>query len=241
MKNNLRKILLSFLICFISSLFINAYAFNDMDKTHCAYNYITQLEEDGVVVGYPDGSYKPEQFVTRAEFATMVVKALNQGDYVVSNVANFSDVDEGFWGWDNIQRANDLDIMKGLPNGTFLPQDHVSKAQAIAIVVSSLNTKEMTESEAKDILNESYSDVDNVESWALIPTGKAKSMGLIVDTPGFEGKLSLNENATRAELAAYLSKMIEWTKKIPNEKIEETMKRRADSGYVVQGDRKSVV
>ncbi len=235
MKNNLRKILLSFFIFFVSSLFVNVYAFNDMDKTHWAYNYINQLEKDGVVVGYPDGNYRPEQFVTRAEFATMVVKALNQGNYEVSEITNFSDVDTGFWGYDNIQRAVYLDVMKGLPNGTFLPQNHISKAQAIAIVVSSLKTDDMTESEAKSILNNSYSDVENVESWALIPTGKAKSMGLIVDVPGFDGKLALNENATRAELAAYLSNMIEWTKKIPNEKIEETMKRKADNGYVVQG------
>ena len=99
MKNNVKKVLLSLFICFLSSLFINAYAFNDMDKTHWAYNYITQLEKDGVVVGYPDGNYRPEQFVTRAEFATMVVKALKQGNYQVSEVTNFSDVDSGFWGW----------------------------------------------------------------------------------------------------------------------------------------------
>lgn len=235
MKNNLRKILLSFFICFVSSLFLNVYAFNDMDKTHWAYNYVNQLEKDGVVVGYPDGNYRPEQFVTRAEFATMVVKALKQGNYQVREVTNFSDVDTGFWGYDNIQRAVYLDVMKGLPNGTFLPQSHVSKAQAIAIVISSLKTDDMTESEAKSVLNNSYSDVKNVESWALIPAGKAKNMGLIVDVPGFNGKLGLNENATRAELAAYLSNMIEWTKRIPNEKIEETMKRRADNGYVVQG------
>ena len=233
MRNNLKKVLLSLFICSVCSM--NVYAFNDMDKTHWAYNYITQLEKDGVVVGYPDGNYRPEQFVTRAEFATMVVKALKQGDYQVSEITNFSDVDSGFWGYDNIQRAVFLDVMKGLPNGTFLPQNNVSKAQAIAIVVSSLKTDEMTESEAKSVLNESYSDVDNVESWALIHAGKAKNMGLIVDAPGFDGKLGLNENATRAELAAYLSNMIEWTKKTPNKKIEEAMKRRADNGYVVQG------
>ena len=235
MKNNLKRTLLSFFICFVSSLFISVYAFNDIDKTHWAYNYVNQLESDGVVVGYPDGNYRPEQFVTRAEFATMVVKALKQGNYEVSETTDFSDLDENFWGYDNIQRAVYLDVMKGLPNGTFLPQDHVSKAQAIAIVVSSLKTDDMTESEAKSVLNNSYSDVENVESWALIPAGKAKNMGLIVDVPGFDGKLALNENATRAELAAYLSNMIEWTKRIPNEKIEETMKRRADDGYIVQG------
>ncbi|UKI41845.1 MAG: S-layer homology domain-containing protein [Candidatus Melainabacteria bacterium] len=68
----------------------------------------------------------------------MVVKALKQGNYQVSEVTNFSDVDSGFWGYDNIQRAVFLDVMKGLPDGTFLPQGQVSKAQAIAIVVSSL-------------------------------------------------------------------------------------------------------
>ena len=90
MKNNVKKVLLSLFICFLSSLFINAYAFNDMDKTHWAYNYITQLEKDGVVVGYPDGNYRPEQFVTRAEFATMVVKALKQGNYQVSEIGRAS-------------------------------------------------------------------------------------------------------------------------------------------------------
>ena len=67
-------------LCVLAALFMfnnpaNAF-YTDMNETHWAYQSIKFLTEVGVVVGYPDGSYKPDIPVTRAEFASMAIKAL---------------------------------------------------------------------------------------------------------------------------------------------------------------------
>ena len=58
--------------------------YTDMNESHWAYQSIKFLTEIGVVVGYPDGTYKPDIPVTRAEFASMAIKALGQEDATVT-------------------------------------------------------------------------------------------------------------------------------------------------------------
>ena len=60
--------------------------YTDMNENHWAYQSIKFLTEVGVVVGYPDGTYKPDIPVTRAEFASMAIKALGQEDASVQRV-----------------------------------------------------------------------------------------------------------------------------------------------------------
>ncbi len=72
-------------LCVLAALFMfnnpaNAF-YTDMNETHWAYQSIKFLTEVGVVVGYPDGSYKPDIPVTRAEFASMAIKALGSGKH----------------------------------------------------------------------------------------------------------------------------------------------------------------
>ena len=62
-----------FLMCSCTSVF----AFDsDMDTNHWAYKQIKDLSEQSIVIGYPDGTFKPDENVTRAEFASMAIKAL---------------------------------------------------------------------------------------------------------------------------------------------------------------------
>ena len=83
-----------------------AHAFySDMDENHWAYQSIKFLTEVGVVVGYPDGTYKPDIPVTRAEFASMAIKALGQEDASVTQDIHFSDVKPDFWAYDIIKKA----------------------------------------------------------------------------------------------------------------------------------------
>ena len=73
--------------------------YNDMTETHWAYQSIKFLTEVGVVVGYPDGSYKPDIPVTRAEFASMAIKALGQENTNVSQDIHFADITPDFWAY----------------------------------------------------------------------------------------------------------------------------------------------
>ena len=75
----MRKLLLSILSLLTVSLLGSAVmAYPDVPSNHWAAKQINELSEQGVVVGYPDGTFKPDELVTRAEFASMAIKALGQ-------------------------------------------------------------------------------------------------------------------------------------------------------------------
>ena len=85
--------------------------YTDMDENHWAYQSIKFLTEVGVVVGYPDGTYKPDIPVTRAEFASMAIKALGQEDTTVTQEINFNDLTPEFWAYNIIQKAVYFDFI----------------------------------------------------------------------------------------------------------------------------------
>ena len=78
-------------LCFCF-LFVNpAQAFySDMEENHWAYSQIKILTEKNVAVGYPDGSFHPDENVTRAEFASMAIKALGQENTTIAQPINFA-------------------------------------------------------------------------------------------------------------------------------------------------------
>lgn len=85
---------------------------------------VGRLNALGIVVGYGDGSFKPEQNITRAEYAAIVVQALGLGEaakYVKGNT-KFKDVKADHWASGVINVAVSQGILAGYPDGTFKPE-----------------------------------------------------------------------------------------------------------------------
>ena len=101
-----------------------------------AVNVLTEL---GVIAGYKDGSFKPENVVTRAEMATFIVKAMGLADYAVGK-SEFSDM-AGHWADPFVAYAVSLGFVKGNTDGTFAPDATVSYDQAITMLVQALGYK----------------------------------------------------------------------------------------------------
>lgn len=91
----------------------------------------------GVVNGYPDGTFKPENIVTRAEMAKMIVVALGLQDYA-TGTSKFADMSGATWAQGYVNYANGLGIIKGYPDGTFKPSQTVSYDEASAMIVRAL-------------------------------------------------------------------------------------------------------
>lgn len=101
---------------------------------------VGRLNALGIVVGYGDGSFKPEQNITRAEYAAIVVQALGLGEaakYVKGNT-KFKDVKADHWASGVINVAVSQGILAGYPDGTFKPEKNVSYNEAITMVVRML-------------------------------------------------------------------------------------------------------
>ena len=217
----------------LSGLSVSAKEYTDLPKDHWAYKQIQILTNFNVVVGYPEGDYRPDAQVTRAEFATMVVKAFNQQNANITNPRKFSDVKEGDWFWSMVQRAVMFDLLVGNPDNTFNPYGTVSRGHAISTIVNALTTETISNAKALEILENSYDDYTEIPDWLIIAAGKAEALGMVVKEPGEEGVINANRPATRAELAAFLCKMLEQAKLNPNEKLREVMRPRTADGIIV--------
>jgi len=101
---------------------------------HWAETAITYLVDKGIINGFPDGTFKPEEPVTRAQFAKMVTLAL---EYPTANepaTPMFSDVTSSFWGFQSVEISAAAGLIMGFPDGTFAPDKNVTKAEAVTIL-----------------------------------------------------------------------------------------------------------
>lgn len=139
MKNGLKKLLMSLLVIGMMAGAASAKNYPDLSADHWAYKQIQSLTDENVLIGYPDGNFKPEESATRAEFATMVIKALHQDNAPLKKTFEFKDVPYKYWAFNTIQRAINFDLIKNTPDSMFRPEDTITKAEAMEIMVSALN------------------------------------------------------------------------------------------------------
>ncbi|MBQ6516747.1 S-layer homology domain-containing protein [bacterium] len=222
--------------CFMFLITNPARAFySDMDETHWAYSQIKILTEKNVVVGYPDGSFHPDENVTRAEFASMAIKALGQEHTTIAQPINYTDIDPDFWAYDAIQKAVYFDLISNDKNNqTFRPDDSVSRAESLSIAVNALTTEQISKEKAKEILSKIYKDYEVIPEWFIISAGKAEILEMIVCMPARKGFMDATRPATRAEVAAILFNMMEQAKLNPNAKLAEAMRKKTGEGYVIK-------
>ena len=231
---NVFKIALSTIA--LSCTLMPVLAFPDVDSTHWASKQIDELSEQGVIVGYPDGTFKPDENVTRAEFATMAIKALKQEHANVAQPINFQDITPEYWAYDSIQKAVYFDLISNSDKAeTFRPEDSVSRAESITVAVNALTTEQISQYKAKEVLNKKYSDAESVPEYFLIPAGKAEILNMLVTIPTTDDKAKIEATrpATRAEVAAILYEMVEQAKLNPNAKLAEAMRKKTGEGYVI--------
>lgn len=139
MKKSIKNLVLS--LCVIVALAGNAFAksYPDLPSTHWAYKQIQALTDEDVLVGYPDGNFKPDETATRAEFTAMVIKALHQDKSALKKTFEFSDVPYKYWAFNVVQRAINFDLIKDTADNKFRPEDTITKKEAMDIMVSALN------------------------------------------------------------------------------------------------------
>jgi hypothetical protein len=108
--------------------------FPDVPTVYWAGAAIQRLSQENVIRGYPDGSFRPEASVTRAEFAKMLMRSLGFSP-VSPEQSAFSDVAKDYWAYGDIHAAAAHGYMVGYPDGTFRPNGEVTKAEAVTVIV----------------------------------------------------------------------------------------------------------
>ena len=175
--------------------------FPDVPNSHWASCDIDKLAMNDVVVGYPDGRFKPNKSISRAEFATMLVKGFNLDACGMERENLFTDVPRGNWANAAIAKAVDEDLLKGYPNGQFRPNNHVTRAEALTSIAKGM-TCDIDKCKADEILSK-YKDGAAVPGWARIPVAKSLENGALKDSPNPD-MIMPHKDASRADVASML-------------------------------------
>ncbi len=99
----------------------------------------------GIVQGYTDGSIQPENPITRAEMATMILRMTNNASVATPYKNTFTDVDANHWAASTIQTAYDTGIINGMGDGTFAPDANVTYNQAVKMLICALGYDQYAE------------------------------------------------------------------------------------------------
>ncbi|MBD0389568.1 MAG: S-layer homology domain-containing protein [Nostoc sp. C3-bin3] len=173
-------------------------AFNDVPNNFWGRPFIDVLSSRGILKGFPDYSFRPNQPVNRAEFAVILQKAFDQ-DPTKTAIA-FQDVPTKFWATPAIDQAISAGFLKGYPKKTFKPQQNISRVQVLVALASGLNLKAPTS--PNQVLSV-YKDAKNIPTYATSKIAAATANGLVVNYPNSQ-ILAPNKPATRAEVAAMI-------------------------------------
>jgi len=173
--------------------------FTDIDG-HWAYEYIEYLRLAGVISGYGDGTFGPNNPITRAEITKI---ALGAFEYLISNNVTenpFPDVEKDLWYAKYIKAAQESQIVEGYPDGTFQPLNNVSRIEALKIL---LGAGEIDVGTSENI------QFDDTEPgmWYSTYLSYAVENGIV---QGYDGNLfKPTQDITRAEICKITVKIIE--------------------------------
>lgn len=178
-------------------------SFSDVPQGYWAYDAIMALAQRGVINGYPDGTFRPEKGVTRAEFAKMLAVYMNlplQCDPSLPEVKE--DVKEKDWFCPYVSAVVKAGYMKGYGSGRFGPNDPVKKEEILTTLVRIKGYKLVKPG------TPTFPDVPKTH-WAYPYIETAVAHGLVkkIDPHITDGNFHLGKPATRAQTAVFLYRM----------------------------------
>ncbi len=199
--------------------------FIDLDSNHWGYNDIMLLASKGIILGYEDGTFKPEKEVTREEFVSMV----NKTKATARGLGSYVDVSEDRWSYNAINRFGHY-LADVVDNNTvyFYPTKVLTRQEAAKIMVGIgiMNGEYYGEEKESKLrrgneLKKTYSDLNEVDDEMLVYIASAYDKKIMTGTS--ESTFEPNGSLTRAQAAAIIKRTLyenEKYKPSNNEKVE---------------------
>ncbi|NBD25663.1 S-layer homology domain-containing protein [Paenibacillus glycinis] len=168
---------------------------------HWAEAAIKQADAGGIVSGYPDGSFRPNHPVTRAEFAVMLMHALKP-EYAAAGPARaFVDDDQiGAWAKEAVAQAAQAGIISGYADGSFRANAAITRAEMAVMLARAPGLAPGAEEEI------GFSDDGDIPAWARAAIAETRKLGLIEGTE--TNAFRPHALATRAEAAVVLLRLM---------------------------------
>ena len=142
--------------------------YSDVAATSWYNTAVSTLSSMGIITGYPDGTFRPDAAITRAEFAAIAARFDNDGD---KTAAKFSDI-ATHWAKDDISIAYNNGWITGYPDGTFGPQRDITRAETMTLVNRVLNRQPETEDDLLPNMTV-WTDNANPKAWYYLAVQEA--------------------------------------------------------------------
>ncbi|MBX9255624.1 S-layer homology domain-containing protein [Desmonostoc muscorum CCALA 125] len=163
---------------------------------------------------FPDGKFYPERLVSRAELASIMVKAFRLDKRQDVNKENLviPDVPRSYWAFNDIQTVLKTDIMKGYRGNQFFPNQRVTRAEAFAIFAQAYGVFQFPDDAVDEILA-AHPDEKSIPSWARKAIATVVSEGFL--NTDAQNNISPLRPVTRGDMAYILSKYLQRQKQQP--------------------------
>jgi hypothetical protein len=160
----------------------STYAFIDIRSGSQLETYVNDLSAKGIISGYPDGSFRPEQTINRAEALKIIFETIGISADADSN-SGFPDVSKTEWYAKYVTKAKQNNIVGGYPDGRFRPGQEVNRAEFVKMALSALpNFSELPL--RKDPALQQFTDLD-AGQWYVPYLGTTVAMELVALTEKF--------------------------------------------------------
>ena len=161
---------------------------------HWSKDYAAPLVERNIIVGYEDGSFAPDQPITRQEFAVILVRALGLTEQAaaLTDTGNFADGQNiADWSKNSVALLSQMGILTGYDDGEFKPEKNINREEMAVLIARCVKNDNVK------MVPSSFADKDAISGWAAQDIEKVYSLGIIT---GYEdGSFKPAQNVTRAE------------------------------------------
>ncbi|MEA4893902.1 MAG: S-layer homology domain-containing protein [Oscillospiraceae bacterium] len=175
---------------------------------HWALAAINDIGSRLIVTGYENGNFNPDNSITRAEFATIIVKTL--GLEPGTETSGFSDVSGSDWYCGYVEAASNYGLITGYPDGSFGPNDTITREQAATIIARAMVLTNfdsgLTNDEISELLG-AFTDSASISSYAESGIAACLKTGIIIGKSNTT--ISPSADITRAEVAAMIQRLLQ--------------------------------
>ncbi|NBI28088.1 S-layer homology domain-containing protein [Chengkuizengella marina] len=194
-----KSLLVLLTLTLIFSMFSSAFAADSSDiDGHWAEKQLQQWIDNGLLNGYGEGVYKPNQTLTRSEAAAFVNRAFEHEE---TTEVNFPDVEPSDWFYSDVSKALSAGFMTGYVDGTFKPDQNITR-QELAVMIFRL-----LDLEVKPEAVDSFDDVADIGEWAKGEIGALVDLGIVA---GYNNKIQPEGLTTRAEAIVMIQRATEY-------------------------------
>ncbi len=173
--------------------------FSDVPDDYWAKPAIQALLTINVVSGFPDGSFRPNEPVTRAELAAQLQKVFDHK--AKQTGVKYKDIPQDYWAAKAINQVSESGFLRGYPGEVFQPEQKVPRVQVLVAIASGLNLNLPSPQSAGMITQ--YKDAKDIPNYAIQKVAAATQNSLVVNYPD-RTLLNPNQPATRAEVAVMI-------------------------------------